>query len=64
MPPLYSAMNGFQDGSEKPEIDELLILSEIFNVSVNQLFTGDRLFPCLHELEDEDAKRLLAEIVI
>lgn len=55
-------MNGLLDGSKKPKIDELLILSEAFDVIINQLLTGDKLFPSLHELDEEDAERILAEI--
>ena len=57
-----SRMNSILAGTHKPSLDELLILSEAFDVSINKLLKNDDLFPSLHGLKKRDQDRLLAEI--
>lgn len=55
-------MNSLLGGTRKPTVDELVAISEAFDVSINYLLTGDELFPSLHHIPTKDQKRLLAEI--
>ena len=57
-----SRFNALTSGARKPTLEELLIISEGFNVSINYLITGDELFPSLHGLKKKDVKRILEEI--
>lgn len=54
--------NSLISGTREPTPEELLIISEGFNVSINYLMTGDELFPSLHGLKKKDSKRILEEI--
>ena len=55
-------MNSLLGGTRKPTVDELIAISEAFDVSINYLLTGDELFPSLHQLSKKDAERILDEI--
>jgi hypothetical protein len=55
-------MNSLLGGTRKPTVEELLAISETYDVSINYLLTGDELFPSLHRIPKKDQKRLLAEI--
>ena len=59
---LGGRFNSLISGTRKPTPEELLIISEGFNVSINYLMTGDELFPSLHGLKKKDARRILDEI--
>lgn len=43
-------------------MDELVKISETFDVSINYLLTGDELFPSLHMLKKEEAENILRTI--
>ena len=58
----YNRMNSLLAGTRKPTMDELVKISEAFDVSVNYLLTGDRLFPSLHMLDKKKAEKILDEI--
>ncbi len=58
----YTRMNSLLAGKRKPTVDELVAISEAYNVSINYLLTGDELFPSLHQLKKEDANRILEKI--
>ena len=55
-------MNSLLGGSRKPTVEELITISEAYDVSINYLLTGDELFPSLHRIPMKDQKRLLEEI--
>ena len=55
-------MNSLLDGRRKPTVDELIAISEAYDVSINYLLTGDELFPSLHQILKKEQKRLLGEI--
>lgn len=55
-------MNSLLGGTRKPTVDELVTISEAFDVSINYLLTGDELFPSLHQIPEKEQKRLLQEI--
>ena len=55
-------MNSLLAGTRKPTIEELIAISEEYDVSINYLLTGDELFPSLHRIPEKDAERLLEEI--
>ena len=55
-------MNSLLGGTRKPTIEELIAISEAFDVSINYLLTGDEMFPSLHRLKKKDAERLKREI--
>lgn len=57
-------MNSLLAGTRKPTLEELVALSEAFDVSINYLLTGDELFPSLHRLPKKDADRFLKEIYL
>ena len=59
-----SRFNSLISGTRKPTPEELLIISEGFDVSINYLMTGDELFPSLHGLKKKDARRILDEIAL
>ena len=66
-PPIPEGMpvprwNSIISGTRKATLEELVALSEAFDVSVNYLVTGDELFPSLHRIPEKDAKRILNEI--
>ena len=54
-----SRFNSLISGTRKPTPEELLIILEGFNVSINYLMTGDELFPSIHGLKKKDAQRIL-----
>ena len=43
-------------------VDELVAISEAFDVSVNYLLVGDEMFPSLRQLKKKDADRILEKI--
>ena len=43
-------------------MEELIAVSEAYDVSINYLVTGDELFPSLHRLKKRDAEKILNEI--
>lgn len=55
----YNRMNALLQGTRKPTIDELVKISEAFDVSINYLLTGDEMFPSLHSLEKKEAEKIL-----
>ena len=55
-------MNSLLSGSRKPMVDELIAISETYDVSINYLLTGDEMFPSLHQLKKNDAERIMREI--
>ena len=55
-------MNSLLAGTRNPTIEELIQISEDYDVSINYLLTGDELFPSLHRVPEKDAKRLQDEI--
>lgn len=57
-----SRFNALISGKSKPTPEELLIISKGFDVSINYLLTGDKLFLSLHGLKKKDTQRLLEEI--
>lgn len=58
----YTRMNSLLAGTRKPTVDELVAISEAYDVSINYLLTGDELFPSLRHLKKKDADRILEEI--
>ena len=58
----YERMNSLLGGTRKPTVDELVKISEAYDVSINYLLTGDEMFPSLHRLEKKDAENILREI--
>lgn len=55
-------MNSLLSGTRNPTIDELIQISEDFDVSINYLLTGDEMFPSLHRIDKKNAERLMEEI--
>ena len=55
-------MNALLAGTRNPTIDELIQISEDFDVSINYLLTGDEMFPSLHLLDKDDADGLIKKI--
>ena len=55
-------MNSLLAGTRNPTLEELIAISEAYDVSINYLVSGDELSPSLHQLEKEDAERILDEI--
>ena len=55
-------MNSLLAGTRNPTIEELIQISSDYDVSINFLLTGDKMFPSLHQLPKKEAKRLLDEI--
>ncbi len=55
-------MNSFLSGTRNPTIDELIQISEDYDVSINYLLTGDEMFPSLHKIDKKNAERILDEI--
>ena len=55
-------MNSLLRGTRKPTVEELVAISEAYDVSINYLLTGDELFPSLHRIPMKDQKRLLEDI--
>ena len=49
-------------GTRNPKMEELIAISEAYDVSINYLVTGDECFPSLHRLKKRDAKKILNEI--
>ena len=49
-------------GARKPTVEEMVEISEAYDVSLNYLLTGDELFPSIHRIPMKDQKRLLEEI--
>lgn len=58
----YSRMNSLLGGTRKPTTDELVKISEAFDVSINYLLTGDEMFPSLHRIERKRAEEILEMI--
>lgn len=58
----YERMNSLLGGTRKPTMDELIKISEAYDVSINYLLTGDEMFPSLHRLEKKEAKNILRAI--
>jgi len=55
-------MNSLLGGTRNPTMDELVQISEAFDVSINYLLTGDELFPSLHRVEKKKAEDILRMI--
>ena len=55
-------MNSLIAGTRNPTMEELIAISEAYDVSINYLVTGDEWFPSLHRLKKRDAERVLNEI--
>ena len=58
----YERMNSLLEGTRKPAMDELVKISEAYDVSINYLLTGDEMFPSLHGLKKKEAEYILKEI--
>lgn len=58
----YTRMNSLLAGTRKPTLDELIKISEAYDVSINYLLTGDELFPSLHRLKKKEAEKILTTI--
>ena len=48
-------MTDLLNGSRKPTVEDLVAISEDYDVSINYLIAGDELFPSLHQVSDKDA---------
>ncbi len=57
----YTRMNSLLAGTRKPTMDELIAISEAYDVSINYLLAGDKMFPSLRQLKKKDADRILEE---
>lgn len=55
-------MNSLISGTRSPTMEELIAISEAYDVSINYLVKGDEWFPSLRRLKKKDAKRILNEI--
>ena len=55
-------MNSLLAGTRNPTMEELIAISEAYEVSINYLVNGDELFPSLHGLDEKDTERILEEI--
>ena len=55
-------MNSLIAGTRNPTMDELVTISEAYDVSINYLVTGDEWFPSLHQLKKRDAEKIMNEI--
>ncbi|MBQ6400204.1 MAG: hypothetical protein IJI21_08820 [Clostridia bacterium] len=55
-------MNSLSAGTRNPTMEELIAISEAYDVSINYLVTGDEMFPSLHLLKKRDAQKILDEI--
>ena len=55
-------MNSLLGGTRNPTMEELVAISEAYDVSINYLLVGDELFPSLHQLKKRDAKKILDKI--
>ncbi len=55
-------MNSLIAGTKNPTMEELIAISEAYDVSINYLVTGAEWFPSLHRLKKRDAERVLNEI--
>ena len=55
-------MNSLISGTRNPTMEELIAISEAYDVSINYLVTGDELFPSLRRLKKRDAEKVLNEI--
>ena len=58
----YERMNSLLRGTRKPTMDELIKISEAYDVSINYLLTGDEMYPSLHRLEKKEAENILRAI--
>ena len=65
-PPIVTStmerMNSLIAGTRNPTMDELIAISEAYDVSINYLATGDQMFPSLRSLKKRDAERILDKI--
>ena len=55
-------MNSLLAGTRNPTYQELVQISEDYDVSINYLLTGDELYPNLHKIPQKDVQRLMDEI--
>jgi len=55
-------MNSLSARTRNPTMEELIAISEAYDVSINYLVTGDELFPSLRSLKKRDAQKILDEI--
>ncbi len=55
-------MNSLIAGTRNPTMDELVAISEAYDISINYLVTGDEWFPSLRRLKKRDAEKILNEI--
>ncbi len=55
-------MNSLISGTRNPTMEELVAISEAYDVSINYLVNGDEWFPSLRRLRKKDAERILNEI--
>ena len=58
----YERMNSLLEGTRKPAMDELVKISEAYDVSINYLLTGDEMFPSLRRLGKKEAEKILQAI--
>lgn len=60
----HTRMNSLLAGTRKPTMDELVAISEAYDVSINYLLVGDEGFPSLRQINKEAANRILEEIKV
>ncbi len=58
----HTRMNSLLAGTRKPAMDELVAISEDYDVSFNYLLVGNEMFPSLRQLKKKDTDRILEEI--
>jgi len=58
----HTRMNSLLAGTRKPTLDELVAISEAYDVSINYLLAGDEMFPSLRQLKKKDKDRILEKI--
>ncbi len=54
---MHTRMNSLLVGTQKPMVDELVAISEAYDVSINYLQVGDEMFQSLRQLK-KDADRI------
>ena len=52
-------MNSLLGGTRKPTTEELIAISEAYDVSINYLLTGDKMFPSLHRIPEKSVGKIL-----
>ncbi len=55
---MHTRMNSLLAGMQKSTMDELVAMSEAYDVNINYLLVGDEMLPSLRQLK-KDADRIL-----